>query len=362
MARKYKYTVLIRFGNQSTNSLLFSDDIPYPNSHNSLYKDSVLIKDKSIKIITNRSNKFNLESIFDNPNTAIVQQVTKCLTYYYCATGRSSQISSIVVRRYLNNKLQEKFVFAKDKISQITPSSSSISVLSSLDMTECKVLFDESDKSRSILYTLTHLIRALCLTEPFVSFENTWKSFNALYKEKEQSNQDKTCLQNLRQHMVANPNDYPISTLSVTGKTRGDIFKNVNWRRMILNDFPTHTARAEAFRGFVTRQNDVRIIDHINETLTLREDHLKSYMPDYTTVLAHISTVRANNTITDIEVVAFICLKYLYFQRNKIMHAERVDSSFHIVKNNSEEERRIKECNTILMNLIIDLVNFNSRF
>ncbi|WMN75641.1 hypothetical protein [Vibrio parahaemolyticus] len=363
MSRKYKYTILVRFSNPGTNNVLLTRQIPYHNSHNSSYMDHVEIKERSIKLTMSRANRSELSSIFDNANTALVHQLTKCLAYYYCSVSNNALISSITVSRHINGRLQDRQTLKSNVISQVVTTSTDMSLLAQVNRSELETIFDENDKGRSLLYTVTHLIRALSSEEPFFSFENTWKSFNAIYKEKEQLQRDSDCLRNLRSHMLSNSHEYPLSISHVSGMTSEQIFVDVNWRRMVLNDFPTHTSQAGDFKGFVERQNDVRIIKKIRDTLTLRADHLqKDGSTFYTLVLNHISTIEAANSHVDIEVVAFLCLKYLYFQRNKIMHAERIDSSFHIVINDSNEERKIQNCKVVLLKLIIDLINFNSRF
>jgi hypothetical protein len=68
------------------------------------------------------------------------------------------------------------------------------------------------------------------------------------------------------------------------------------------------------------------------------------------------------NIKADIEVSALICLKYLYYARNKLVHAERVHPSFHIIKSRSNEELKISWCCDVLLRLVIDLLNCNSKF
>jgi hypothetical protein len=129
---------------------------------------------------------------------------------------------------------------------------------------------------------------------------------------------------------------------------------------MILNDFPNERNMGD-FKNFIQRNSDIRLMNIINDTLTIKQTHLtdSGYYNDVTNyIVLQLST----NTKNNIEVVAFLCLKYMYYLRNKVMHAERTDPNFHLLKNSSNEELKVKWCNKVLIRLIIDLVNFNTRF
>ncbi|EJB8418064.1 hypothetical protein MW329_004609 [Vibrio vulnificus] len=160
--------------------------------------------------------------------------------------------------------------------------------------------------------------------------------------------------------MIANVSLYPLSTASVNPMTHDDIFSIVNWRNMILNDYKQES-QSGYLSGFIQRISDARLIKKIEDSLPIRQQFLQNqgFLP---AVQAHIQQQKALNVDSDIEVVAFMCLKYLYFARNKLVHAERVHPSFHWVKEHSNEELKIDRCSLILKLLIIDLLNFNTQF
>jgi hypothetical protein len=160
--------------------------------------------------------------------------------------------------------------------------------------------------------------------------------------------------------MLGNTPEYPLSTTHVSAMTHDEIFSIVNWRNMILNDFKNES-QSGYFLGFIQRISDSRLIKKIEDSLPIREQFLRNegLLP---ATLAHIQQKKTLNANSDIEVVAFICLKYLYFARNKLIHAERVHPSFHLVKEHSNEELKINRCSIILKLLIIDLLNINTNF
>ena len=360
MSRNYKYTVLVRFSRNGSNNEIKNTQINYPFSNDSSYKDNLIIKEKSIKLIANRSKKNDLNDIFYNSNLTIVSQLTKAIVYYYCVLGESNPISSIKVTRYHKKDLQKTKLIKKSEISQVIEQKSDLSILTNIKTNELETIFEENEKGHALIFALTHLINSCISTKPFVKFEKSWKSFNSIYKLKGTSHKDSTCLQELREHMVTNIADYPISTFFVSTFSKDMIFNYISWRKMILNDFDTE-AKTGYFKGFVERISDIRLIQIINETISIRKDFL-SNKGLLIGVMNHISNKLSQNHNVDIDVVAFLCLRYMYYLRNKVMHAERVDPNFHLLKNDSNEEMKVKWCNEVLVRLLIDLININTKF
>tara|TARA_R110002050_G_scaffold151812_3_gene279016 strand:- start:2931 stop:4010 length:1080 start_codon:yes stop_codon:yes gene_type:complete len=359
MSRNYKYTILFRFSS-ATNQSIGSFDVEYPYSNNSNLKDKIIVKEKSIKITANRSKKTSISDVLHNADTAMNRQISKSLAYYYAAVGKPNKITSIKVSRHLSGKLQEEKTINKSGVRQIINCDNGMAYLQRINRSELETIWKESEAGYALLYAITHLISSCSSPEPFQRFEALWKCFNSVYKLKEGSGQDTQCLRSLRAHMIANVARYPLSTTRVTPMTHDDIFAIVNWRNMILNDYKQES-QSGYLLGFIQRISDARLIKKIEDSLPIRQQFLQNqgYLP---TVLAHIQQQKAVNTNSDIEVVAFICIKYLYFARNKLVHAERVHPSFHWVKEYSNEELKIDSCSLILKLLVIDLLNFNTQF
>lgn len=359
MSRKYKYTILIRFSS-SDNDVLGTFQAEYPFSNNSALKDDFSIKGKSIKITAFRSKKTEISDVLHNANNAMNRQLSKALAYYYCRIGEANLISSIKITRHLSGNLQDEVNISKNDVRQVVASSSDLELLTSIQQNELNNILHESDSGHALLFAITHLIRSCASTEPFERFEALWRSFNSLYKLKESETRDSTCLMNLRKHMLANANEYPLSCALTNPMTHDQIFSRVNWRNMILNDYAT-ASKTVALSGFIGRISDPRLIQKIEDSLPIRQSFL-SAQGLLTEVEAHIRDKKSLNIKSDIEIVAFICLKYLYYARNKLVHAERVHPSFHIIKARSNEEIKIGWCCEVLLRLILDLFNGNSRF
>lgn len=359
MSRNYRYTILIRISS-STNNQVGDFNVEYPYANNSNLKDEILIKEKLIKIVAHRSKKTSIADVIHNANTAMNHQISKSLAFYYASVGEPNKITSIKITRHLSGKIQESETISKSDVRQIATSDNGFNYLKQINKIELKTIFEESDKGRSLLYAVTHLISSCSSPEPFQQFEALWKCFNSIYKLKESSTKDSECLRNLRVHMLAKVSNYPLSTGYVNSMTHDDIFSIVNWRNMILNDFKIES-QSGFLCGFISRISDARLIKKIEESLPIRQDFL-SNTGHLQTVLNHIQQMKNINSNSDIEVVAFMCLKYLYYARNKLIHAERVHPSFHWVRELSNEEMKISRCNIILKLLIIDILNFNTSF
>lgn len=359
MSRNYKYVILIRFSCKST-SLIGNFQVSYPYSNDHNLKDNILIRENSVIITAYRSKKTSIYDLIHKTNTAMNSQITKALAYYYACMGEANKITSIKATRKLNDLEQEKETIYKAEIRQIINSDNDFPHLKQINRTQLKSIFEETEAGKSLLFAVTHLISSCSNVEPFQNFESLWKCFNSIYKIKEGSNQDKTCLESLRAHMVANISMYPLSTNQVSQMTYKDIFSIINWRSMILNDFKNES-QTEHFKGFIKRISDARLIKMVDITLSIREEYLdkKGFLQE---VKNHIALALAQSKNSDIEVVAFMCLRYLYFARNKIFHAERVHPNFYWAKALTNDEIKITKCNTILTMLIIDLLNFNTNF
>lgn len=359
MSRNYKYTILIRFST-ATNLSIGSFYVEYPYSNNPSLKDKIIVKEKSIKITANRSKKTPISDILHNANTAMNRQISKSLAYYYVAVSKPNKITSIKVSRHLSGNLQEEETINKSGVRQIINCDNGMAYLKKINRSELDTVWEESEAGHALLYAITHLISFCSSPEPFQRFEALWKCFNSLYKLKEGSTQDTLCLRNLRAHMIANISLYPLSTASVNPMTHDEIFSIINWRSMILNDYKQES-QSGYLSGFIQRISDARLIKKIEDSLPIRQQFLQNqgFLP---TVQAHIQQKKILNANSDIEVVAFMCLKYLYFARNKLVHAERVHPSFHWVKEHSNEELKIDKCSLILKLLVIDLLNFNKQF
>ncbi|TOG86432.1 hypothetical protein, partial [Vibrio parahaemolyticus] len=161
----------------------------------------------------------------------------------------------------------------------------------------------------------------------------------------------------IRNDLINNPNSYPLILAKVSELTEPDIRANTRWIKFIHNDFST-IKQTRAFKDFVLRNEDHRIIKIFNDTLTVREDFLKE-KGFYDEVVEHLNANEA--TVNDSHLAATLCIKYAYFARNKLMHAENIESGFRLVPMN-KEENELSWLSSLLVLLIQDLINVNHRF
>lgn len=352
--RNNNYTVRIKFN--SPNNVVYLDQkaTPYPQSKS--HFDYISVASNEIVITAERVGKVNLEGVFKNYNSAIYRQITKSLIYYYCCVRKPHQIVEIKVER-VSPSSSDSITIRNDELRQVVSQNSDISLLKKLDLNSLKVVFQESPKGHGYLYGLTYLIKSLQFENQHTRFDYAWKSFNAIYKAVSGETKDFNCHVFLRQHMENNPNCYPLIKNKVSDLSASTIRSNVRWVKFILNDFSTEE-KTKAFSDFVLRNNDGRLLSIIKETLRVRTNFLKKKKL-YKRTESHILKYLDNKN--DMHLAATLCIKYAYFARNKIAHAETIESGFRLIPKN-KEEKEIKWVADLLSLLIIDLVNCEREF
>ncbi|OCH36199.1 hypothetical protein [Aliivibrio fischeri] len=356
MARKHRYVITIEFSSEEKNSL-FVGKVPYPFSKS--YKDELTITDDKIEIVADRSNKVDIKGIFDNHNSALYTQIIKSLVYYYCCVGKANKITNIQTHYIYDTVIKDKLVVKSNDINQIVESGDDLSLLKKLEANELEVIFEESPKGHSYLIALTHLVKSFCSESPYDSFERKWKSFNALYRQV--SNEDNEFKRQVfvRNHLINHPELYPLTFDVVSKLTATGIREKVRWVKFIHNNFAT-LKQTENFKNFVIANEDHRLAEINQSTLTVREKFLKD-KGLYNDVEAHLNHHIEKKTLNNSHLTATLCIKYMYFVRNKSVHAEKVDSSFRLTSN-TKEEVEVKWLSSLLDLLLIDLVNAHSNF
>ncbi|MGL5759436.1 hypothetical protein [Plesiomonas sp.] len=352
--RTNEYHITLDMDTNSSSILLNKEKIPYPQSK--LYSDELTIKENRIEIIAKRSGIVDLKGVFLNHQSALYRQITKSLVYYYCAIGKPVQIKSIKIERITKNS-SSKVELRKNDISQIVNSKAELTSLQNIDLNALKLIFLENRKAHGFLFGLTYLIKSLHVESKHGMFENNWKAFNAIYKAAANATKDFDCHCFIRNDLIANPNLYPLVLAKVSELTEPTIRANTRWIKFIHNDFATEN-QTVAFKDFVLRNEDHRLIKIFSDTLTVRELFLKN-RGAYSLVVQHLEAHK--NTVNNSHLAATLCIKYAYFARNKLMHAESIESGFRLVPLN-KEEKEVAWLSSLLVPLIQDLINSNQRF
>jgi hypothetical protein len=348
------YYILIDMDAKSSELLLDKEKVPYPQSQN--YFDEITIKKNQIIIQAKRTGVVDLKGIFLNHQSALFRQITKALIHYYCAVREPIQIDRITVERKAARS-SDKVEFKKAELKQIVDEKAELAILSQINLTALKLIFMEDSKSHGYLYALTFLIKSLNADTKHGMFENKWKAFNAIYKAAAGATKDFDCHQFMRQHIINNPESYPLTLSKVSGMTEMNVRNNIRWIKFIHNDFST-IKQTQAFKDFVLRNEDHRLVKIIKDSLSVREDNLKT-KNYYQQVVDHLND--NVSTVNDAQLAATLCIKYAYFARNKLIHAENIESGFRLIPFN-KEENEVAWLSSILVLLIVDLININHNF
>ncbi|HEY9017663.1 hypothetical protein [Thiomicrospira sp.] len=352
--RTNEYQITIDMDANSSRLLLDKEQVPYPQSQS--YCDELTIKENKIYIVANRSGAIDLNGIFTNHQSALYRQITKSLVYYYCAVRKPVQIKKIKIE-HVAKKSSKQVTLNKKDIKQVVDNNASLEALKDINLTGLKTIFLENNKAHGFLFGLTYLIKSLHADSKHGMFENQWKAFNAIYKAVANTSKDFDCHRIIRSDLVNNPNSYPLVLNKVSMLEEQEIRRNTRWVKFIHNDFST-AGQTRAFKEFLLRNEDHRLMKVFKDTLPVRKDFLEAE-GFYNEVMKHLNDNQA--TVNDSHLAATLCIKYAYFVRNKLIHAENIESGFRLVPLNKEEEE-VTWLSSMLILLIIDLINDNCRF
>lgn len=352
MNRENKYTIEILF-NKSENELMLKNNIEYIGSK--IYKDTINIYANSITIEGYRSSKINLNSIFYNHNSSLYNQIIKTLIYYYATIGKYVSIKEITVTRSRNNKTFETKTLSKSNLKEIL--SPDFSMQNKISKDKLKEIFSENDKGKSLFRSISYLLKANSIQDAGDKFERLWKSFNSIYKLIGQEVTEQKNLRELRTFILSNQECLKYSN-RITDKISEKDLTKLRWIKLMKNNWGTEN-KTEDFKEFIKRHSDCRIMKMFKNKLSFREKYLKTHNY-YTEVTTHIEDNISDKTIINAEVISIICIKYLYFIRNKSFHGENLDHSFRLAVNNEITE--LEWTNKLLESFIIDLINCNNEY
>jgi len=354
MKRQNQYNISIKFDKKRTGSVIYSNNVPYMGSLN--FTDQVDIYQDEILISGNRSNIINLDEIFYNHNSSFYNQILKTLVYYYALNFSVPKITEIVVSRSGQLKiLDKKTLITKDILQPVT---NNILSKASFDPRKIEVIFEETEKGKSLLIALSYWIKAMSSMEPVFTFERLWRGFNKLYSFVGQPGNENERHRHLRTFTIANPQILKYSAKEIHKYTDRTLRNSFRWRGLILNDYATQN-KTEAFKEFVLRYTDERVMKLIQEILPYRQEYLMK-ANILQSVTNHIATNLTAPIKSDAELISLLCIKYMYFVRNKSFHGEKIDGAFRLVEN--KETKELEKLNKLLSSYIIDLINSNDLY
>jgi len=355
MTRENKYIIDIYFKKSNNNFIDYQLPSSYSGSRG--FEDNIQIKPTHIKIIACRSKKINLDDVFYNHNNSMYIQIIKSIIFFYLNSKVYTTINKISIERFRKQKLLDSKEIKSKDLSQIL-SKNFIPLNTEFKFENLKKLFDDDEKGKAILIASSYIVKASATSDEAERFEHLWKALNKLYKFIGGNKNELNCQVTLRGFILNNSYEFPLSKKNVTRITEEQLYQKLRWRAFISNNFNT-LKQTEAFSDFIKRYSDVRIMSVLKKTLDYKEEHLKNKNL-YSSTLDYInSKIELNNNL-DTEMIAILCIKYMYFVRNKLMHGENIDSTLRLLPN--KELNELTWLNSILKALVIDLINCNDKY
>ncbi|KPN89192.1 hypothetical protein [Pseudomonas nunensis] len=353
MRSKYHYSVEIKINNSEKQTVLFSGPCEYNGG--GAYTDQLEITNSKIALQCIRVSEIDLDGVFNNYQSALYGQITKAIFFYIGVKQSIPEILSIKISTSYRNKLtKEKNIGASDFKSHAQLASH---FLSELKPDPLKVIFKESEKGLGLLKAASHLTRSKTKTDIFDRFDSLWKAFNALYRVIAKKTSDHECHRETRTFILNHPSASETAAKMIENMTAEKLRSKIRWRQLILNDFENYK-KTKAFRDFVLRYTDARLMHVLKKTLPYRQEFLtKAGFLDVVEVHIekHLKAAKLDNQ----QLIAALCIKYTYFVRNKSAHGERLDR---IIGLSNKEMVEIKWLSDLLERLIIDLINANGLY
>lgn len=324
---------------------------------NNTKTDTLYLYNKSAIIDSNRTS--GKGALLKAHNSTLYKQVIKAVCLYYVLEQVPRPLREITIVQTYGKTDKRTQVLHRPDIKQVVSTSANLTPLSNVIPSKATLLLEETERGRAVLYATTHLIRSLDSTSVFDRFERLWRSFNALYRALARQNTDHACHRLLRDHIQLTPALFPLSLHLMSPLTSVGIRSHLRWNEMILNNHAT-VNRAGALRDSIIRVHDHRILEMYKDSLPIRQRDLAAIgaLPD---VQAHITKYTTARTVRHSDVLSTLCVKYMYFVRNKIAHAERADYGFSFLPG-AADEQEIEWLIPFLEALVIDLLNIADTF
>ncbi|WP_028865063.1 hypothetical protein [Psychromonas aquimarina] len=358
MARKHKYVITINF-DYDKSKLVCKESVPYPFSKS--YKDLFEIFENKIEITAHRSNRLDISGVFENYNSAIYTQIVKSLVYFYSQVGKALEIINISIDYIYDDELKSNSDIKNGEINQIVKNNDDLSILKKVNGKALEVIFEETSRGHAHLIAMTHLVKSFCSESIYDAFERKWKAFNAIYREAAGSSNasefSRLCF--MRENVISFPANYPLILNEVAKLDAKVVREKLRWVKFIHNNF-SNLKRPELYKDFILANDDYRLAEINKSTLSVRELLLKNE-GFYDEVVKHLNDKIDNKVVNNPHLAATLCIKYMYFVRNKSVHAEKVDSSFRLTSL-TKEESEISWLSSLLDLMLIDLVNGHSNF
>lgn len=210
------HEVAIHFKHSGSSSHLYSGSTEYRSGHTG--NDTLKVYNKYLAIEALRSKESKDPLRFHN--STLYKQILKSLCLYYILARKANQIKSISIHVRRSSGTMDCISEMRDGIRQVLRKSCDIGVLGSIQTQRAALVLQETEAGRSVFYAATYLIKSLDVQSSVERFEKLWRAFNALYRASAGESVDHVCHRLLRQRIMSNPSEFPLSIAKVSALTR----------------------------------------------------------------------------------------------------------------------------------------------
>ncbi|MNO87988.1 hypothetical protein D3C76_794220 [compost metagenome] len=349
--KKYRYKVYLAFIEEQGSSRSTSLKAYYTDD----FFDELEIIEAGITLICYRSKGRNISRILTDYKSTINTQITKAIFYYIAVNGSIPRIDYIKIEETSPSGDKKEFIYDSDKLIQPFEGSLPDNLL--IPEEKLSPLFLADKKANTILLALSLWIKGSKSNLAGDGFDRLWTSFNSLYSFISTGNNEFEKLKDMRNFILTNRDLFSEST-RLFSEINDTELRKLRWRELVLNDY-VNESNTKAFRDFILRYKDQRIMKVFSEILPYRKDFLsrKGYINE---VESHISTFIEAGENDDHELLCLYLIKYSYFIRNKYFHGEKLDPTFYLIK--TDEISELKFINTLFSTFIKELILANEKY
>ena len=341
------YKVQIKFKEKCTtmsSAIEFHAGYKQSNGKQDVFRFSA----SAIELTLVRSKKY--DTIITRPQNSINSQIIKALIAYYAVSNVISPIKNFTIRRVVGTN--EEVYSECEAFQQPLRIRRTMENELHFQTTILSTIIEDIPRGAALRIALSYWLNAMVVDNVYLKFENLWRAFNRLYVYQGNGQNEFESMKTMKQLILDNQDKFPQSMAITNGYTKEELH-SFRWQQMILNDYPTRN-HTQALVDFIERYRDSRIMVLLNEKLVCREEYINE-SGKWTEVQNHIA--RNTHTISDIELVTILCIKYAYFIRNKYFHGETLDGTFKLMQDNIDFE--FERISKLLSTLIFEIIDGN---
>lgn len=289
--------------------------VTYHQNENQQYQDDITYSGSQITIEGSRSKRINLDFL-ETVNSTQFSALITALVYAYFRFG-SFKIEEFSV------SLDGNEIGNIPRIE--TTRFSSNNIFGKLQDTDLSGLFGNMSESKVFQSALTNFTLASSNGER--RFEHLWRGFNSLARYFTGLIKDSDTLKAIRKDMDIRPDAYKKATSWARMIRKEDLDEKLRVNLMILSYFPKGTKSRDGLKRWYTNYTDFRVLTLMKEKITCKQADLEE-LNILRDVTEDIDRKLALDKTYDIDIVRITVLKYAYYLRNKLFHAEKMPTYF----------------------------------